>query len=769
MEIKDIFGAQPKSVWEFMSENGQGFYIPSYQRHYSWDRSKIERLIDDVCHGFNLLLEKEDSITFLGTIIAIHDTTFTTISPHVRGEVPPRVMTIIDGQQRLTTLFILNTVLHEEIKIRSKKITRTNLDDDESADTWLEQECLKISGRLTKTYQEDKDYGDESYRFYPRMIRAYDDSWSRRKNQAHYKSPIGFYLHSYGEYGRKITSESFQTPSTDDPKQKFLNESRKIIKGLLKKIAKLDVELSFPSFELISNSKRMQETLIHSDFPECVLEHLSKKEHTEYKELLRLVLFANFILDRVALTIVTARNEDYAFDMFESLNTTGEPLTSFETFKPRVIASEGLEKYEQSESHSSVNIIEEYLESFGKSDEKQDATSKLIVAFSLAESGEKLSKRISDQRRYLRESYEKNLENSQEYKRKFILHLSHSAIFMKEAWPENKKIEPDLRSINAQNDEHALLCLDLLRQLNHTITLAPLIRFFSACRIANNEERKKTTADFIEALKAITAFSVLWRSSRPTTAGIDNHYRNLMSEGHQNSGLAPLSRCTDGINQKPLDVKSLKTALKNILKIHGGISGKDDWVNLTSKQPIYSINRDVSRFLLLAAAHDSSPDVNNPGLITSGRQDTLPLLNFSTWKKETLKSVEHIAPINNSQGWHQSIYEDADFIHRIGNLTLLPIAENSTINNSAWTRKKFIYKILSASTRDELDKLLVQARNEDIRISESSEDLLSQSKFLPLVKSISTVETEWNKNLIEKRSIRLSELAWDNISPMLYE
>jgi uncharacterized protein with ParB-like and HNH nuclease domain len=122
LEIKDVFGAYPKSVWEFMCENGQGFYIPAYQRHYSWDRSKIERLIDDACHGFTLLLDNEDAITFLGTIISIHDTTLATVSPIARGEVPSRVMTIIDGQQRLTTLFLLNTVIHEEIKTRSKKI-----------------------------------------------------------------------------------------------------------------------------------------------------------------------------------------------------------------------------------------------------------------------------------------------------------------------------------------------------------------------------------------------------------------------------------------------------------------------------------------------------------------------------------------------------------------------------------------------------------------------------------------------------------------------
>lgn len=36
MEIKDVFSANPKSVWEYLSENGQGLYIAAYQRKYKF-------------------------------------------------------------------------------------------------------------------------------------------------------------------------------------------------------------------------------------------------------------------------------------------------------------------------------------------------------------------------------------------------------------------------------------------------------------------------------------------------------------------------------------------------------------------------------------------------------------------------------------------------------------------------------------------------------------------------------------------------------------
>ena len=104
---------------------------------------------------------------------------------------------------------------------------------------------------------------------------------------------------------------------------------------------------------------------------------------------------------------MSAYNEDYAFDMFESLNTTGEPLTAFETFKPKVIERIGLSQYEKSTSREFMKPVENYLEKFRKAQERQNGTSQLLLPFALAETGEKLSKRHSDQRRYLRDQYDK--------------------------------------------------------------------------------------------------------------------------------------------------------------------------------------------------------------------------------------------------------------------------------------------------------------------------------------------------------------------------
>lgn len=767
MQISDVFGAHPRSVWEYLCENGQGLYVPAYQRQYSWDKSKIARLFEDICHGFTMLIDHDDSITFLGTIIAIHDTQYLTVNPLVKGDVPSRVMTIIDGQQRLTTLLLIITVLHEDIRSCAAKLKPDGQNDRE----WLNEECMKVIGRLAKTFEEDKDYGDAGYRFYPRMIRAYEDSWSRKKDKAEYKSPVGHYLHSYGQHGRSEPDKAFKLDAPagqgDQSKHKRLGDGRRFVQTLTRAVAAHDeTALELPTFEQILGSKSFQDILVKADFPESVQGTLQVDENDPFKKLLRLVLFANFVLDRVALTIVTAKNEDYAFDMFEALNTTGEPLTAFETFKPRVIHCEGLEHYEKSKSFEYMTAVESYLEGYGKTDEKQDATSRLIVAFASAERGEKLSKRLSDQRRFFKEKFDK-LDDG-ESKQEFVRHLSHSAIFVQHAWPDEKGAKPNLFSADEANTDEVILCLDLLRSFKHTITLGPLIRFYSEIRRADNACRPMAIRTFIDAVKAITAFSVLWRASRRGTENIDTIYRRLMEGGHAGVGMPPLARRATGSGPFPTpDAELLRRALVSHLIADGNMQTKDEWVKATARVPAYRSHREITRFLLLAAAHDTAEDKDVPGLTVVGKVGLLPLLDFGHWRDSSSQTVEHIAPVTRQDGWLNELYDDGETIDRLGNLTLLPGVENASLGNGSWVRKRLIYKVLSAETSDELDPLLKQAHAQGIDVSKSTADLLANSRHLPMTKAVASVDGDWTLDLVEKRSVRIAELAWSRIAPWL--
>jgi len=765
MQIEDVFGAFPKSVLQYLCENGQGLYVPAYQRQYSWDKSKIERLVEDICHGFSMLIGHEDAITFLGTIIAIHDTQYLTVNPLVKGDVPSRVMTIIDGQQRITTLLLINTVLHDSIRTRSSAIKSAQ----EVENVWLFEECMKAAGLLAKTFEEDKDYGEGPFRYYPRMIRAYDDSWSRKKDKAEYKSPVGRYLHLYGQHCRDKGDKAFKfelpPENSDHPKHKKLGDGRKAVQGMLASLASGDKELELPTFSSMVGSKSFQEILVKAEFPEEVRRLVLSEGNDSYKELLRLVLFANFVLSRVAITTVTAKNEDYAFDMFESLNTTGEPLTAFETFKPRVIHFEGLEKYEKTSSYEYMQAAEAYLEGFTKTDDKQDATSRLIVAFASAERGEKLSKRLSDQRRFFKECFDKFGDDA---KRAFVRHLSHCALFVQYSWPDAQAKEPSLHSAEEAATDEVMLCLDAMRAIKHSIILGPLVRFYSEIRKVDAEGRKKAIQEFISATKAIAAFSTLWRASRRGTENIDMHYRNLMSQGCAAVGMPPLCRvaASGGANPAPSS-ELLKAALRHVLKTYGAIESKEDWVKSAVRLPAYQNQREITRLVLLAAAHDSSVDKEEPGLTVPGKADLLPMLNFKRWRDESSQTVEHIAPVTASGGWEEKLYEDGEIVHRLGNLTLLPQSANSSLSNGSWEKKRLIYKVLSAETADELDPLIKQAKAQGLEISKSTAELLADSKHLPMVKSVASVDGAWTLDLLERRSVRIAELAWGRLAPWL--
>lgn len=94
--------ASETKVDDFLSSNKTQFIIPVYQRNYDWSTNQCKLLLDDILEiGCN----KKKSAHFIGSIVYIHDDVYT--SSRIKE------LTIIDGQQRLTTLTLLYLVLHK--------------------------------------------------------------------------------------------------------------------------------------------------------------------------------------------------------------------------------------------------------------------------------------------------------------------------------------------------------------------------------------------------------------------------------------------------------------------------------------------------------------------------------------------------------------------------------------------------------------------------------------------------------------------------------
>lgn len=133
------------------------FVIPTFQRPYSWGYEECDRLYSDLAEAF-----KDNSDYFLGTIV-IASTDNEDVSPH-----------IIDGQQRLITMYMIAKVLmslrpefkkfanllylYDDMgKIRSRKIVSQVLEYDDNS---LIGEVMGYSEKEAKKRLTEVSYSD---------------------------------------------------------------------------------------------------------------------------------------------------------------------------------------------------------------------------------------------------------------------------------------------------------------------------------------------------------------------------------------------------------------------------------------------------------------------------------------------------------------------------------------------------------------------------------------------------------------------------------
>lgn len=767
MDTREIFDAAPLSVSQFLSETGQGLYIPPYQRQYNWDATTVNRLLSDVVHGLNKILDAEDSICFLGTIISLRDLNYSTVHPLHRAQVPPKVMTIIDGQQRLTSILLLVTILHEELRTRAAKIGHK-----EDVAEWCFNQALEVTGSLADCYEEDMRYG--AYRYYPRLIRAYHDVWSRNDGEARYRSPIGFYLHNYGEYARSEKSNKLYShveisddvaEGIDPQMYRHLNgvrdKMRRSLRGFLQEKSNEETRLLLGS--QIGSSKKLQEALFNSEFPDYVRQSLNEESDARISQMIRILSLANYLLKRVTVAVVTAKREDYGFDMFESLNTTGQPLTALETFKPKAIEAEELDTWKESESKKYFDVLEEHIDRNAKSnpEQRRSVTNSLLISFRLLEDGRKLSKRLNEQRNYLRTSFEKLPGKSE--KRMLLSALARVAEFYDGPWVKAEDVP-------ACSDDalhrQAGFALRVLHAGKHEIVVAPLTRYYAAYLAAVGEEDQEYRAkEFLLAARACVAFYGIWRGAFGGTNNIDGVYRSLMSHPTP-EGESSFARSRSGLDSAP-PVERMQEFLREKLR-EENLHEKELWVAKAAATPVYK-NKQVAKLLLLAASNNSVPDLQAPGLIVRARNGVLDLLDPKCWDDNTFQTIEHVAPQSPSanDGWDPDIYKDPDVINRIGNLTLLPVVQNSTASNHSQHVKRTIYKALSSTTVDEAEKMLDTASKRGIDLGRSAQKVVHEAQYLPLVAALAQHEGPWSNDFIHKRSGRLHSLAWNTLAPWL--
>jgi len=748
MDISRVFTNKSESVANFFQQPGIGYYIPMYQREYSWDSENIDQLIEDICSGVVDIVDgSNEQIHFMGTLILVTETKpIENIRPIDQRALPSRIDNVIDGQQRISTIALLACQLYQKL-YQSKQ----NLPTDEEF-SGLSEAIDTYLTTLQELFSVDLLRGNPKRK--PIIIRASVDQWTLDGEDDNYKSDIASYL---SRFIRAIHSNSsFPKPSTSS----LVGKNIKKIDSLLKKVEKAheSSELNFPlAWDILERFK--QTDLWNYERPELVqkFQDQSTRMSTEGRKfctLVQLFAFCHYLLQRCCFTIIQPISDVRAFDMFQSLNATGTPLTAFETFRPLVVnyvESTG-NRYKDSKSEKYLELVDQLLSSPRSAQAKNKLTDEFLTLFSLANDGLKLSKQFSAQRRWLNSSYEIAVDKDE-----FISRMGKMATYWSKVVdfnPVSHSVISGIQNLDESEKLLATLCILFLQKANHKMANSILSRFYSTVI----ENVQGSDLEFARACKIIVAFFILWRSAF-SNSGLDEVYRKLLRE---HLSWQRGNQC--------LSSQFLANHLRQILT-DKGIRTKNEWVEKAKDYLSYDESNVVCRFVLFLVAEDTIPDPQDPGLMKIGTPGcTPPYLTPQRWTSDELGTVEHIAPQNPEchSSWDPELYQNESY-QRIGNLTLLPVEINSSLSNKGWCEKYIYYQHLSETDPTKLENLASQAQAQGINLNSDAIALLKKTStkhhILPIIQIGAT--GNWNKDLVDRRSKRICEITWDRLSDWL--
>lgn len=133
-------------IYQFLEGEGKIFIIPVYQRDYAWTRINCQKLWDDLID-----LKNNTRIDhFLGTLVTIGSGF--------------QEYTIIDGQQRLTTISILLIALHTFLKNKEEKTNEEKILSKQILDFLTNRYSPEQDKRIRlKPNKQDKEYFEKLF------------------------------------------------------------------------------------------------------------------------------------------------------------------------------------------------------------------------------------------------------------------------------------------------------------------------------------------------------------------------------------------------------------------------------------------------------------------------------------------------------------------------------------------------------------------------------------------------------------------------------
>jgi hypothetical protein len=764
-DVSKAFLTSSETILDFFQRPGVGFYIPLYQREYSWDKENIDQLMEDICRGVESLTNEDDSsaIRFLGTIIILLEKDpRENIKPQDHRALPEKIFNLIDGQQRISTISLLACLLYQRLYELQKQLPKEDIYNGlrEAVDRYLLN--------LFEVFSVDLKRGSPAQK--PIIIRGSIDGWTYDGDETHYKSDVSSFLaifiRAIHNGNENVNEIEFPAISRGSLVKKNLRKMKSWLKTV-ENAYKTDVEdEQFPPAWKIVDCipQKYLWSYERSDLVSLVKERGTPMSRNEKRicSLIQLIAFCYYLFQRCCFTLIEPKSEDWAFDMFQSLNATGTPLTAIETFKPLVVnlINSDNTQFKDSQSEQYFAKIDQLFSDLSSASSKSKLTNDYLTLLGLTyDGGKRPSRQFSDQRRWLTDKY-KECESLDE-KEKFIRQMSDVAQY----WENVIKFKPDTydsipktEMADDKNKKRAALSILYLQDAGHKMAHTVLSRFYSLCL----KEQANAEKEFASACQIVAAFFTLWRSCFPNT-GLDEVYRRILRE-----------KISWKFGDSQVSVDVIKKYFNQILE-EKGIGTKPAWKNKAINELKYNQAQAVCKFALFVTSEDTIPDRENPGLMKVGTPGSYSFyLNPIQWNSNDFKTIEHIAPqqpqnpSTSKLSWDSSLYEDDNY-EKIGNLTLLPTDINSSASNKDWIEKWIYYQHLAEKDPEKLKHLERKAKENGIELKAPTIKLLkgtSQKHHIePIVKLGLT--GKWDRSVVDKRTDRICDILWDRMNGWL--
>lgn len=758
LDISTAFETESTPLSSFFQKPGVGYYIPLYQREYSWDERNVEQLMEDLMRGVVRQLDDQTAIHFLGAVILLRETNPSqNIQPQDHRALPPTIKNVIDGQQRICTLALLGCLLYRLIFERVRKLPELALFDG------IREEAINKRATLREFFTFDLRRGTPTIK--PIIIRGNIDSWTLDGADSLYVSEVSNYLAVTARAVAISTDHQIAFPA--NPKTgRVGNILTKLTKQLVR-IEKAHVDDAsgnyLPAWTLLE--KLPQAKIWTYDRPELHNAVMNRSASLTVNEkllcsIVQVFAFCQFLFDRSCFTVIEPTREAWAFDMFQSLNATGTPLTAIETFRPFVVntVQQGGNNFKGSASEKELDRVGSLLDKVGSAEKKSKLSNEFLSTLGLVYDVSAVPKQFSDQRAWLLKSY--NDLGDKALRERFLRIMGDLASYKKNVLGFKSNQQTCISGIGTSSEcQLATVSCMFLHDSGHRMADTILSRVYSL--VLHNEPGYELL--FTQTAKAVAAFFALWRAALPN-AGLDDVYRDLLKGDNEKS----IPRMAFKGGDSPT-ASRLKEYLRGRLA-EKGIGAQREWLNRATQSLRYDRAKAVCRFALFLAAHDAIPDPNKPGLMMQGTSGCNPhYLTPTAWESDDFKSIEHIAPQSSEHsGWDPELYRD-DLHESVGNLTLLPITINSSAGNKAWQEKMIYYRHLAETNPEQLASLRAEAIAGGIELSEPTIELLKRTSMkhhmTPIVSL--TSNTPWDRQLVESRTLRVCEIMWDRLMKWL--